>query len=387
MNGLEIERIIVKFITREASMEELDKLDVWLRDKANEQVFNHFVRTEYITLGGMAEYDVERAKVAIRNRLDNKRRKKRITVYKRMAVAASIALVLGIVFFDFYREGPRQVLDAAPVVIQAGSNKAILTLDNGNQVALEKGKEYKSGKARSDGEELVYNLEEDTNSSGAVSKYNYLTIPRGGQFFVQLSDSTEVWLNSDSKLKYPVKFLEGKIRQVELVYGEAYFKVSPSTKHNGAEFHVLTKYQEVSVLGTEFNIKAYNGEDEISTTLVEGKVKIQKGAISEFLKPNQQSKISPTSDFIEINEVDLSQIVSWKQGLFAFNEESLGEIMTELARWYDVNVFFNSEQQKNFVFTGIVERTESIDKILNLIEATSAGHIKFEIKDKTVIIK
>lgn len=387
MNGLEIERIIVKFITREASMEELDKLDVWLRDKANEQVFNHFVRTEYITLGGMAEYDVERAKVAIRNRLDNKRRKKRITVYKRMAVAASIALVLGIVFFDFYREGPRQVLDEAPVVIQAGSNKAILTLDNGNQVALEKGKKYTSGKARSDGEELVYDLEEDTNSSGAVSKYNYLTIPRGGQFFVQLSDSTEVWLNSDSKLKYPVKFLEGKIRQVELVYGEAYFKVSPSTKHNGAEFHVLTKYQEVSVLGTEFNIKAYNGEDEISTTLVEGKVKIQKGAISEFLKPNQQSRISPTSDFIEVNEVDLSQIVSWKQGLFAFNEESLGEIMTELARWYDVNVFFNSEQQKNFVFTGIVERTESIDKILNLIEATSAGHIKFEIKDKTVIIK
>src|SRR5690606_17880247 len=263
----------------------------------------------------------------------------------------------------------------------------ILTLDNGNQVALEKGREYKAGKVKSNGEELVYDLAGDMYDSGNGVKYNYLTIPKGGQFFVQLSDSTEVWLNSDSKLKYPVKFRKGKTRQVELVYGEAYFKVSPSTKHNGAEFHVLTKYQEVSVLGTEFNVKAYNGEDEVSTTLVEGKVKIQKGTISEFLRPNQQSKTSSTSDFIEIKEVDLSQVISWKQGLFAFNEESLGEIMTQLARWYDVNVFFKSEQQKKFVFTGIVERTESIDKILNLIEDTSAGHIKLEIKGKTIIIK
>jgi len=378
----------VKFLNSEANLQELDELDVWLGSKENEQIFNHFVRTEYITALGMAEYDIEKAKQAIKRKLENRKRKKRITVYKRIAVAASISLLLGLGFLNFYKEDrPGEIPNMAPTVIKAGSNKAILTLDNGNQVALEKGKKYKAGKVKSNGEELVYDLAGDTYGSERAVKYNYLTIPKGGQFFVQLSDSTEVWLNSDSKLKYPVKFRKGKTRQVELVYGEAYFKVSPSTKHNGAEFHVLTKYQEVSVLGTEFNVKAYNGEDEVSTTLVEGKVKIQKGTISEFLRPNQQSKTSSTSDFIEIKEVDLSQVISWKQGLFAFNEESLGEIMTQLARWYDVNVFFKSEQQKKFVFTGIVERTESIDKILNLIEATSAGHIKFEIKGKTIIIK
>ena len=378
----------MKFLNSEANLQELDELDVWLGSKENEQIFNHFVRTEYITALGMAEYDIEKAKQAIKRKLENRKRKKRITVYKRIAVAASISLLLGLGFLNFYKEDrPGEIPNMAPTVIKAGSNKAILTLDNGNQVALEKGKKYKAGKVKSNGEELVYDLAGDTYGSERAVKYNYLTIPKGGQFFVQLSDSTEVWLNSDSKLKYPVKFRKGKTRQVELVYGEAYFKVSPSTKHNGAEFHVLTKYQEVSVLGTEFNVKAYNGEDEVSTTLVEGKVKIQKGTISEFLRPNQQSKTSSTSDFIEIKEVDLSQVISWKQGLFAFNEESLGEIMTQLARWYDVNVFFKSEQQKKFVFTGIVERTESIDKILNLIEATSAGHIKFEIKGKTIIIK
>src|SRR5690606_21483982 len=113
------------------------------------------------------------------------------------------------------------------------------------------------------GDELVYDSDSKIKDTENGPIYNYLTIPRGGHFFVQLSDGTQVWLNSESKLKYPVKFQNGKTREVELVYGEAYFKVSPSTGHNGSSFHVLTKFQEVDVLGTEFNIKAYNGEDEI----------------------------------------------------------------------------------------------------------------------------
>lgn len=218
--------------------------------------------------------------------------------------------------------------------------------------------------------------------------YNSLTVPRGGQFFVKLSDGTQVWLNSDSKLKYPVKFQEGKARNVEVVYGEAYFKVSPSTEHNGASFNVLTKSQIINVLGTEFNIKAYDGDDEIVTTLVEGKIRVEKGKKSKVLKPYQQSKIRHNADIIKILDIeDLSQEISWINGLITFNEQSLDEIMKILSRWYDVDVIFETAEQKRFVFTGILERTKSIENILKLIETTSEGQIKFEIEDKTITFK
>lgn len=308
-----------------------------------------------------------------------------------MGVAASIVLLVGAAFFKWGGSEPKVEVEqrVAPKVIEAGSNKAVLTLANGNQVALEKGKKYQDGKVKSDGSELVYAKTAATEAKNNEKKlkYNYLTIPRGGQFFVELSDGTQVWLNSDSKLKYPVEFQKNETRRVELEYGEAYFKVSPSTVHNGSEFHVLTKSQEIGVLGTEFNVKAYNGEDEIATTLVEGRVKIQKDGLSKILKPNQQSITRSDTGSIAIAEIDVSQETSWIKGLFTFNEKSLGDIMTILSRWYDVEVVFENAEQKNFVFTGIIERAESVEYILKLIEATSEAQVQFQINNKTIIIK
>lgn len=390
-NNLEIEKIIIKFLNREADIHELEKLDIWLRDESNFPIFNRFVRTEYLTIIGMSEYDVDKAKKAIRHKLRISERKKRSTVYRKMAVAASIVFIVGAIFlkWDSWDSNNHKVISkpSPQISIEAGTDKAILTLENGNEVALEKGKNYKAGKVKSDGAELVYAPTNKTENQKNEPKYNYLTIPRGGQFFVQLSDGTEVWLNSDSKLKYPVEFPKNQTRKLELIYGEAYFKVSPSSAHNGAEFHVLTKSQEIGVLGTEFNVKAYNGESEITTTLVEGKVKVENAGQSKILLPNQQSKIRSGVNAIEVEEVDVSQETSWVQGLFTFNEKSLGEIMTTLSRWYNVVVIFENAEQKKFVFTGIIERTESVGHILKLIEATSEGQVKFQIKNKTITIK
>lgn len=388
-NNLEIERIIIKFLNNEADMDELDRLDIWLRDDNNLPTFEKFVRTEYLIILGMSEYDVNKAKKAIQRKLKISERKRRIVMYKKLAVAASIVLIAGSIFFkwDSIIDQNVKTVSAPKPAIEVGSDKAILTLENGNQVALEKGKQYNGGKLKSDGSELIYTTSSENEKSAREPQYNYLTIPRGGQFFVRLSDGTEVWLNSDSKLKYPVEFPKNQTRQIELLYGEAYFKVSPSTAHNGADFQVLTKSQKIGVLGTEFNVKAYNEEDEIKTTLVEGKVNVENGRESKILKPNQQSRILAGSDVIEIEEVDVYQEVSWVNGLFTFNEKSLGEIMTTLSRWYDVEVIFENGEQKNFLFTGIIERSESIDYILKLIEATSEGQVKFLIDDKTITIR
>lgn len=385
MKMQEIEIIIIKFLQKEANIHDLNKLDAWLRNKNNVPIFDRFVRTEFLTTANMAEYDVDRAKEAIKDKVKRNQRKNRFVVYKKIAIAASIVLLLGTTLFKLYDidQQTKDVIETIPASIEIGSNKAVLTLGNGNEVVLGEGNEYQTEKVKSNGERLVYS--KDNESEEIV--YNYLTIPRGGEFFVQLADGTKVWLNSESKLKYPVRFDKGKDRGVELIYGEAYFEVSPSTLHHGAAFDVITKSQLINVLGTSFNIKAYREEDEIATTLVEGSVKVGKGENMRTLKPNQQSLVTALTDKIHVVEVDVSHEISWIKGLFAFNEDSLDEMMIVLSRWYDAEVIFENAEHKNYVFTGILEKTEAVEDILKLIEATSEGQIKFEVNENLITIK
>lgn len=386
MNNSEIHKLVTKFLNQEADHSELEQLNIWLKDTKNVAVFNQFVRTEYLTALCMGEYNLNKAKELINDTIKKSERKRKVVIFKKIAIAASVLLIAGLSVFQL-TDKKNVIVVESNSAIEVGSNKAILTLENGNQVALGKGENYQAVNASSNGEELVYALQSKNDRSEEEVLFNYLTIPKGGQFFVQLADGTKVWLNSDSKLKYPTKFIEGETRSVELVYGEAYLEVSPSTLHKGAIFNILTKTQEVNVLGTEFNIKAYNDDDEISTTLVEGKILVQNGDAKKMLIPNQQSIVSEDSNLIAVNEIDAASEISWVKGMFAFNEESLGEMMKVLSRWYNVEVIFESAERKDFIFTGVLERTKSFVDILELIEATSDEEVKFEIKGNTIIIK
>lgn len=152
-------------------------------------------------------------------------------------------------------------------------------------------------------------------------------------------------------------------------------------------FNVITKNQEVSVLGTEFNIKAYNGDNEIRTTLVGGKVAIKKGGFQNILKPNQQSIIGYDSDVIQVYNVDTSQEVSWVNGLFTFNGMALEDILVILSRWYDTSVFYKSDKQRKINFTGVLERSKSINEILKLIELANQGEVSFKVSNNIIIVK
>lgn len=387
MQGQNIENIILKFLQKEADAHELLVLDKWLKNQNNTSIFSRFVKTELLINLGMAEYNIDKAKDAIKDKVKRNKRKNRFAVYKKIAIAASIVLFIGTTIFSLYKTEEQKKDDSkerVPVSISVGSTKAVLTLENGNEVVLGKGNAYETEKVKSNGERLVYS--KDNKSEEIV--YNYLTVPRGGEFFVQLADGTNVWLNSESKLKYPVKFQEGTSRMVDLLYGEAFFEVSPSTLHNGTDFNVITKSQLINVLGTSFNVKAYREEHEMATTLVEGSVKIVNGELKKILKPNQKALIKDDrTNEIAIMDVDVSQEISWLKGLFAFNEESLGDMMIVLARWYDAEVVFENAEHKTFVFTGILEKTETVEDILELIAATSEGQIKFEVNEKFITIK
>lgn len=379
----QIKSAIVKFLNNEADHDDLVALDLWLRNKSNLDLFNRFVKTEHLITLSMKEFDVEKAKLAIQEKRKANIKNRRIVKWVKYAAAAVIIGLISIPFLDNSETIPEKVSGVQETIVP-GSDNAILTLENGNQVALDKNKSYSANSVNSDGKTIVY---DSSNEKVKETVYNYLTIPRGGQFSVKLSDGTQVWLNSDSKIKYPKAFIEGDTRVVELIYGEAYFDVSPSTNHKGASFKVLSGIQEVKVIGTEFNVKAYKDENYIYTTLVEGEVEVDNSLAVKLLKIGQQSKINVETKNIDIIEADVYREISWKDGVFSFRRKSLKEIMQVLARWYDMDIVFENKQLENERFIGTLDKSQSIENIMYSIKNTIKKNISYEINNKTIYIK
>ncbi|MDO5980350.1 FecR family protein [Flavivirga spongiicola] len=373
------EREIIKYLTEKSSKSEQKKMEDWITaSQENAKIFNE-QKALYVAAtfdNTVQEIDIEEGYIKFTKAIKPKPK------YYKYAVAASIILMVGLTIFLNRDEDTSQFQDSIIVnnQIQTGTDKAILTLENGEEVTLIKGNSFQTPHATSNGKEITYN-----NNTSLELVYNYLTVPRGGKFHLTLSDSTEVWLNSESQLKYPVSFTDGNSRQVELVYGEAYFDVSSSTNHKGADFKVFHNKQEVEVLGTEFNIKAYKDETNIYTTLVEGKVVINAANKSKVLSPTEQANLDITSNSISITTVNVYNEISWKDDVFSFNEKSLKEIMVSLSRWYDMEVVFENKSLEEIKFVGVLRKHQSIEEILTYIMSSSINN--YEIHDKTIILK
>ncbi|MDO5968495.1 FecR family protein [Flavivirga aquimarina] len=386
-----IENIIVKYLTNSATANDIDKLVVWIEKPTNKKVFKEYVKTHYAIYYSMKEPNtqelLDKLFFTIRRKESFVYKLKSQSVYRYVAAVLVIGLMISAYFFrnsiHISNKNNETIIVNKSKSIKPGTDKAILTFDDGSQVALEKGTSYNAQNVNSNGEEIVY---EKSKSESEEIKYNYLTVPRGGQFSIKLSDGTKVWLNSESELKYPVSFSSGKTREVELVYGEAFFDVSASTNHNGVKFIVKNKSQEVEVLGTEFNIKAYLGESNIYTTLVEGSVVVSSGNELKKLKPEQQLNLDLVNNSKIIKTVDVYNEIAWKDGVFSFENKSLKEMMIVLSRWYDVEVIFENEAIENEEFIGILRKNQEIQEILKSIE--NFGIIKnYKIYDKKIIIK
>lgn len=389
MISAKIENIIAKFLTNQASASELSELEIWIQDSNNKELFNEYVKINYAIEYNMMEFDSHKLKSKLLEAFAREKKERKLKKLRKVIYYSAAAVVLGIVTTTyFYRTSLANKSMVAPAIIvnntiETGTDKAILTLEDGSVVTLEKDKTYEKGNVTSNGKELVYNT---NNKSKSGLAYNYLTIPRGGQFQIKLADGTKVWLNSETKLKFPVAFAEGSLREVELIYGEAFFDVSPSTAHKGAKFKVLNKDQEVEVLGTEFNIKAYKDEDKIYTTLVEGKVTVSGFNSKKYITPNQQSIINLKSGDITIKPIDAYNEVLWTKGIFSFKSKTLKEIMTVMSRWYDVEVVFKNTELEKVKFNGVLSKNDNIKEILTIIKKTNFIN-EYEIKDQKIIIR
>lgn len=382
-----IEKIIVKYLTNSATLSDLNILSKWIESDSNKELFKNYAKTHlainYSINDPNTPYAVERLLRTIREEKSFVYKIKKEPIY-RYVVAASVILMVALI--GFLNKGD-SITELQPVIvdtnaIEPGTDKAKLTLGDGSTIELEKGNSFQKKNLSSNGEEIIY---AEHSSASKEIEYNYLTIPRGGQFYLVLSDGTRVWLNSESQLKYPVAFIKGTTRSVELVYGEAYFDVSPSTEHNGSKFNVLNKSQKVNVLGTEFNIKAYKDETNVYTTLVEGKVLVGYDGKKQNLTPNEQSDYDIMNNTLKVDIVDVDSEVSWRNKVFSFDNKSLRDIMRVISRWYDVDVVFKNQELELIKFNGIFSKHQSIEEILSTIKSSSINN--YEISDKTIILE
>ncbi|SFZ93093.1 FecR protein [Flaviramulus basaltis] len=373
-------KLIIKKLNNTLSEEEATIFSEWYNESNLHKNYFNKVKENYHNDSFLI--DIEKGWKSIEKQIKPVSVKK--TGYLKYAVAASIILLVSITFL-FNKNKIEEINNPIIVnsTIEIGTDKATLTLEDGTTIALEQGKHFISDNLESDGEELIY---KSPNSNKKVEiAYNYLTIPRGGQYHIKLSDGTEVWLNSESQIKYPITFIQGETRQVELVYGEAYFDVSPSTNHNGSKFKVLTGPQEIEVLGTEFNISAYKDEDAIYTALVEGKVAVVNGNAHTILSPEQQSIINKNISGINVVKADVYSVTSWRKGIFSFDNMPLEKIMKVLSRWYDVDVVFADSEIKDINFNGVLRKNQNIEEILNAIK--NVNNIAYVINNNTVVFK
>ena len=376
-------KLIVKFLAKEANLEELRQLELWIRNPINEHLFTEYFKANYYANTALKTYNLECAKKNILQQI-NRRKAKSNYIFK-YAIAATLALILTTTYLfrdNLFNTTAKDAFSQRKLYKEQTKNKAVLTLENGSQVALENGNSIQTQNATSNGKVLVY----QNKAKQVELVYNQLTIPRGGQYVVELSDGTKVWLNSESQLKYPVNFIKGQSRQVELAYGEAYFDVSPSSKHKGAKFKVFNQFQEIDVLGTEFNIKAYKGESNVYTTLVEGKISVSIDNRNLGLKPNQQLDLDINNNTSAIKTVDVYNEVSWKDGVFSFENKTLEEVIKVFSRWYDIEIVFKNNSIKNEEFVGILRKNKRLETILKTFK--NYGVIKnYEIEDEKVVLE
>ncbi|MFT7034119.1 MAG: transmembrane sensor [Cyclobacteriaceae bacterium] len=296
-----------------------------------------------------------------------------------------MSLIVALVYlFDSIEREATTVPIAKVEQIKPGEPKATLILGDGSSYDLSQGAgvHLNSGGAAISSQGTKIKYTENTKEEAQLI-YNTLIIPKGGEYFLELSDGTKIWINSETTLKYPVQFV-GEERNVELT-GEAYFDVA----HNESKpFHVISGDQSIEVLGTEFNVSSYKDDEHIVTTLVEGKVKVYRTIASkenQILLPNQQSSMNRASGEITSKVVDPQNFIAWKSGVFYFQDQTFDSMVKVLSRWYDIDVFYENESVRDIKFTGRFKRYDDFEKVIKLIEKTD--EVKFKINGKTVIIK
>lgn len=353
----EIQDLFVKYINGECTEAEKALLESWylkLDDPAA------YVSADHIKKLGKEVF----VQLSVNNHSKSK-----IKTWPRITTLAACTILAVSVWF--YTQAPKKkqnnlvVHDAMP-----GGNHAKLILANGQSINLSSAKTGVNIVAN----QLRYN-DGSTIAANLNGGMQILTTPKGGQYQIILPDSTKVWLNAETSLKFPATFHNSATRFVELS-GEAYFEVAKDRSH---PFVVKTQFQTLKVLGTHFNVSAYADENNTVSTLLEGRIKINDAVV---VIPGQQAINNRAQ--IKISDVETDVAVAWKNGEFMFSHEPLESIMRKIARWYDVEVIYQDDRDKDKPFSGTISRFKNASEVLNILALTE--HIHFKIEGRRIMV-
>jgi transmembrane sensor len=269
--------------------------------------------------------------------------------------------------------------------VAPGTEKAVLILADGSRIVLDSaanGQIAKQGNTTVIKEDGLLAYNPDNNTPPGKTDYNIIQTIKGQQYSsLVLSDGTKIWLNASSSIRFPVTFT-GKLREVEIT-GEVFFEVA---KNPAMPFIVAAKGTKIEVLGTHFNINAYDDEAAIKTTLLEGAVKVTSNGKSSFLKPGQQSQVAANGEIKVSNDADIERVVAWKNGIFKFQDADMGTIMRQVARWYDVEVSYKDQITETYVIT-YLPRNVPVSKLLKMLEEAGGVHFEIDEANKKIIVE
>lgn len=385
-----ITALIDKYQAGTASPDEIALLNEWYHSFDDSEI-------DFTTTPGETEHQIaDRIRKRVLETIGREQSGAVVKIRRKWRLTAAAAIVVmglaGLIYFLFSRDstkpGPSQAITIQPSPVQKlvpGGNKALLTLADNTTIVLDSATNgIISIQGNSKVEKLANGLLAYTINGKLITEkdqafYNTVSTPRGGQFQVTLSDGTKVWLNAASSIRFPVVFT-GAERRVE-VTGETYFEVA---KNETMPFKVKAGTSEVEVLGTHFNINAYDDEALIKTTLLEGKVKVSAAGDPSyrFLSPGQQSGISKQGKITVLDHADTEEAVAWKNGRFQFKSADLQTILRQLSRWYDADIEYRG--RANLHFTGQLTRNAQVSGILEKLEMT--GEVHFTIENKKIIV-
>lgn len=369
--------LILAYFRDELSPDEKNELEEWLKESpANEEDLKTFGK-DYLLLKWLYEGEQINVRAGHEKVFRTIRPKRNYWLYR--AVAASLLLIIGSLFWLNREEettAPGQLSD-----LNSGRNPKIeLTLSDGQVIDVfrmtmmlsESGLTIDVDSVKG----LVYHLPDTNSLADRVESYNKIKVPRGGEFTLVLSDGTQVWLNAESELCYPVPFT-GDSREVSL-RGEAYFLV---TKDDKKPFLIKSDEFSMQVYGTEFNLNTYDPE-HIELALVEGSVgfRSKPGSEEVRLQPDHLGVANSRTGASHVLKTDLYPYVAWRNNDMVFADERLESILKKVARWYDVDVFFVSEAAKELTFEINVPRYAKIEELLSLLERTS--NVRFRVIEK-----
>ncbi len=376
--------LLIKRLTGELTDFEELELKQWMQQSEdNRKVADEFLKNDSFKEGLRDLMQKETIWERIQEQINLRSGKViRVNWYKRIAIAASVFLVFGLsAYLAFFQKSDRnkgqEVTKTAD--INPGGYKARLILSDGRSIILDSAAD---GELAQQGNTSVLNknnqLVYESSAHLGTVEYNTLATGRAEMYSLTMADGTKVWLNSESSIYFPVAFND-KERRVEVI-GEVYIQVA---KNPSKPFIVSANGLEVLALGTEFNLNSYKDEDGISTTLVEGTVKVSKGGINTILQPGQQTKLIRNGQFTPPASINIDEITGWRNGWFHFESADLKTILRQFARWYDVEVVYEGPV-KNRKFFGIVKRSSSLSTVLEMLHDND---IIFRIDGKKLIVK